>query len=153
MKKNRILLAAFFILFAYTFSHAQNQYGRMRIDDLHEKKWEFFVQQINLSPAESNAIKPFFLEYEKNIWQLHKQTRDIFQKSKSANLTENDYNEINEKMINIELQRMQLLRDYHLKLKEQIKPFTLFQYYLTEKKYEQHLLQTRQPMHNKGKKR
>ncbi|NLI72033.1 MAG: hypothetical protein GX361_04800 [Bacteroidales bacterium] len=134
------------LLFASFFS-IQAQHGiRKRNFDVttfHEKKWNFMMSKVALSPAEINAVKPIFMEYEKKNWELHKQIRQLFRQTRNGNMTEKDYRELNDKMINNELKRSQYLREYHLKLRKLLNAETLFNYYRAEKSFERQLLNKR----------
>ena len=55
-------------------------------------------------------------------------------------MSEKDYRELNDKMINNEIKRSQYLREYHLKLRKLLNPETLFKYYRAEKSFERQLL-------------
>ncbi|MFV0392586.1 MAG: hypothetical protein ACK5KP_12025 [Paludibacteraceae bacterium] len=136
-----------FIFFALTFlpnvfSQQRNR-GKFDVNKFHENKWEFINHTVSLSPAEVAVVKPVFLEYEKKNWELHKQSRELFKKTFDKEITEKEYRELNDKMINYEIKRSQYLRDYHLKLRKLLKPETLFHYYRAEKKFERQLLQER----------
>lgn len=122
---------------------AQPPRGKFDVNEFHEKKWQFITSEINFSPAEINAVKPVFLDYEKKNWALHDQMRQMFRKSRDGNFTESQYRDLNDKMINMEIKRSQYLREYHLKLRKLLKPETLFNYYRAEKKFERQLLSKR----------
>lgn len=143
MQKARIYTLVFLLSLVAFSTQAQHRRGRANVEELHEKKWEFLLKEVSLSPAEESTVKPIFLDYEKNLWELHRTTWELFRKSKATNLTEKEYSELNDKMVNLEIKRSQYLREYHMKLREQLKPETLFKYYLAEKKFERELLHQR----------
>lgn len=144
MKKIRIITGLLLVLLAFASTEAQqNRRGRFDVKEWHEKKWQFIVEEVNLSPAEATVVKPVFMHYEGSIWGLHRQTRELFRESKKGNLTEKQYDDLNSKMINLEMKRSQYLREYHLKLRKLLKPQTLFNYYKAEKSFERQLLQRR----------
>lgn len=42
------------------------------VKEMHERKWQFVMNEVSLSPAEMNAVKPVFLNYErKNVGTSH----------------------------------------------------------------------------------
>lgn len=143
MQNIRLYTLSFLLCLIAVSTQAQNRRGRPNVDELHEKKWEFLTKEVNLSPAEENTVKPVFLDYEKNIWELHKKTWELFRKSREADLTEKEYSELNDKMVNMEIKRSHYLREYHMKLRKLLKSETLFKYYLAEKKFERELLHQR----------
>ena len=143
MKK--LTLLAWLFTFVLVSAHAQdqNRHRNFDINKFHERKWEFMMSEVKLSPAEMSLVKPVFLNYEKNGWELHRQPRDLFRKTRNGTMTEKDYSELNDKMINMEIKRSQYLREYHMKLRKLLKPETLFKYYRAEKSFERQLLTKR----------
>lgn len=142
MKISRYIKLLF--LFVFTLSIAANaqtgKRGSVNVEEWHEQKWNFMVNEIGLSPAEAELIKPIFMDYENKNWQLHMQLREFFHKSRSKKMTDEDFAQINTQMINIEIKKMKYLREYHMKLVGLLKPETLFKYYEAQKTYEPQLL-------------
>lgn len=114
--------------------------GKFNVDEFHEKKWSFITTNASLSPAEMQAVKSIFMEYEKKNWELHQEIRKMFHQSRNRTLTEKEYRQLNDKMVNNEIKRSQYLREYHLKLRKLLKPQTLYKYYRAEKAFERQLL-------------
>jgi len=116
--------------------------GHPNVEEMHEKKWQFLMNEVSLSPAEINAVKPVFINYEKKVWELHMKNREYFRLSreKKPNGTIN-YTELNDKAVNSEISQAQLLRSYHMKLRKLLKPETLYYYYQAERKFKRKLLQ------------
>lgn len=130
-----LMLSLFFSLQAQ-----ENRRGSFDVNTFHENKWKFMMDEVSLSPVEVEAVKPIFLEYEKKNWELHNQIRQLFHQTRNGNMSEKDYRELNDKMINNEIKRSQYLREYHLKLRKLLNPETLFKYYRAEKSFEKQLL-------------
>lgn len=148
MKKIRINTLLVVLLAVIFSAHAQQgRRGNFNVNIFHENKWNFMMGEVSLSPAEIDAVKPIFLEYEKKNWELYKQIPQVFRQSRNRNLTEKEYRELNDKMINNEIKRSQHLREYHLKLRKLLKPQTLFKYYQAEKNFERQLLSGRPQRH------
>ena len=111
------------------------------VDEMHERKWQFMMREVSLSPAEAYAVKPIFLNYEKSRWDFHKKNRNYFRKAGDGKKnTEINYAEMNDRAVNEEIIQAQLLRSYHLKLRKLLKPETLFHYYQAERKFKRNLL-------------
>ena len=130
-----LMLSSFFSLQAQ-----ENRRGSFDVNAFHENKRKFMMDEVSLSPVEVEAVKPIFLEYEKKNWELHNQIRQLFHQTRNGNMSEKDYRELNDKMINNEIKRSQYLREYHLKLRKLLNPETLFKYYRAEKSFEKQLL-------------
>lgn len=120
----------------------RERHGHPNVEEMHEKKWQFLMNEVSLSPAEINAVKPVFIDYEKKVWELHMKNREYFRLSreKKPNGTIN-YTELNDKAVNSEISQAQLLRSYHMKLRKLLKPETLYYYYQAERKFKRKLLQ------------
>lgn len=140
--KNKKLNIVLVLILATIFSlqAQQSRRGNFDVNTFHENKWKFMMGEVSLSPAEVDAVKPIFLEYEKKNWELHSQIRQLFRQSRNGNMTEKEYRELNDKMINNEIKRSQYLREYHLKLRKLLNPETLFKFYRAEKSFERQLL-------------
>lgn len=140
MRNIRLMTGFLFLCMTLTGMQAQNRRDKFDVNKFHANKWQIMMSEVNLSPAEADAVNPVFLDYENKTWELHGQTRQMFRQSRKGNLTEKEYREINDKMINMEIKRTQYLREYHLKLSKLLKPETLFNYYRAEKNFERQLL-------------
>lgn len=147
IRLNIILLLIFTLIFSVQAQ--QNRRGKFDVNKFHEKKWEFMMNEVSLSPAEKDAVKPVFWEYEKKNWELYDQIRQVLRQSRNRTLTEKEYRELNDKMVNNEIKRSQHLREYHLKLRKLLKPQTLYKYYRAEKSFERQLLNKRPHGHTK----
>lgn len=144
MKNIKLYTALILICMSFFSIQAQqNRREKFDVTKFHERKWTFMMSEVSLSPAEMDVVKPIFMEYEKKNWELHKQIRQLFRQARNGNMTEKDYSNLNDKMINNELKRAQHLREYHLKLRKLLKPETLFKYYRAEKNFERQLLHKR----------
>ena len=143
MSNLRLYTGLLLLCLTLVSTQAQNRRGKFDVNAFHENKWEFMISDVSLSPSEANAVKPLFLNYEKKNWELHDQTRQLFRQTRNGNLTEIQYRDLNDKMINNEIKRSQYLREYHLKLRKLLKPQVLFNYYRAEKNFERQLLHKR----------
>jgi len=109
-------------------------------EEMQLKKWEYLVITAKLSPKESEAVKPVFMEYESSIWDLHKKNRPM---RKDKNVQPN-YEELNEKYIERETKQAELLKRYHSELKKILSPETLHNYYKAENSYKRLLIEEMQ---------
>ncbi len=141
MKVNRFYTLILICAIAVGALQAQERHGKFDVRVMHANKWTFLMNEVHLSPAEEAAVKPYFLEFENKNWDLHKLGRENFRRPHNKQLSEKDYKELNDKMINMEIKRTQYMREYHIQLRRLLKPETLFQYYWAQKKFEQQLFQ------------
>lgn len=146
MKPIRFILVALIMISCFNVQ-AQRMRGNFPdLNEMRERKWKLLSEQAKLTPEEMAAVKPVFLEYEQTVWQIHQERRKMgmdFMKNK--NQTNVDYNALNDRYVNSEIQQAQLLRDYHLKLKKLLKPETLFNYYRAERMFKRKLLRNMPP--------
>lgn len=124
---------------------AQRFSGHPSVEELHQHKWDFMMKEVQLSPAEVIRVKPVFLEYEKSMWGIHKEVREMYHKTRDRKPTKAEYKEINDKSVNLQIREVQYLRSYHLKLSKLLDPETLFNYYNAERKFKRLLLSQRPP--------
>ncbi len=137
--KNAII--GLLIIFS-TVLNAQETWKTTKVEDMHEKKWQYLVEQAQLSPSEIKLVKPIFLEYEKRVWNQHEKNREFFKSfSKIDKNSKPNYAEMNDQYAEIEYVQGQAFRNYHLKLRKLLKPETLFYYYKAERDYKRKLLQ------------
>jgi len=141
MKMMKYVLAGWIVLLSST-AMAQDDHKNSRIDQLHEQKWQILITRADLTPKETDLVKPVFMEYEQTIWRLHQENREFFKAAiKNAKNVKPDYAELNDRYINSEFKEAQLFKNYHLKLRTLLQPETLFKYYKAERDFKRKLLQ------------
>ena len=113
-------------------------------EEMHEKKWEYISTTAQLTEAEQLAVKPIFLQYEEGMWELHKKYRPRRPKGETP-----DYEELNEKYIQREMEQANLLLSYHEALKKVLTPERLYKYYKAERSHKRHLIYEMQQMHQR----
>ncbi|HNX12898.1 MAG TPA: hypothetical protein PKH68_07895 [Paludibacteraceae bacterium] len=142
MRNIKYILLSALLLLSLAIQAETEQRGRPNVKEMHERKWQFMMNEVELSPAEINAVKPVFLNYEKAIWELHEKDREFFRLSRDRKQgVDINYSELNDKAVNSEISHALLLKNYHLKLRKLLKPETLFNYYQAERKFKRKLLQ------------
>lgn len=137
-------LVAFFAMLLITCGSlvAQPKLRDARVDQMHERKWQYLVEQAELSPSEVEMVKPVFLEYENALWKQHEKNRAFFHSVMDAGRdAKPNYAELNDQYAEIEYVQGVLFRNYHSKLKKLLKPETLFRYYKAERDFKRKLLQ------------
>jgi hypothetical protein len=152
MKKlnNRLLLLMVFFSSAL---FAQENKPFPKVEEMHNRKWQFLVDEAKLTPKDAEIVQPIFMEYEKSIWNFHAKNGEFF---KSIRNRQNDptinYSEINDRYAEIEITQAQMFKNYHLKLKKVLQPEMLFKYYRAEREFKRKLLQNLQDHHHQSKK-
>ncbi len=134
--KNYIL---FFILFFTTQLFAQRN---MRVDEMHNRKWEFIVDKANLTSQQAEKVKPAFLEYEAGVWKLMETQRadnHTFRENTSTKVSA-DYEKINEQYVIVEVQKARLLENYYFKLKKQLPAEIIYNYFSAERSFRKELI-------------
>ncbi len=130
-----------FIVFLSGFLVAQES-EHPNIDELHNRKWEFIVDKAKLSSQEAARVKPFFLEYEKAVWNLMERNKEFFRGfyRNKENRSEAKYAEMNERFINSEIQKAHLQKNYYAKLKKQLSAESIFKYFNAERSFRKELI-------------
>lgn len=143
MKNFKIIILSILLL---SFINVQAKNKRPMMDKMYEHKWQVMLSKVKLTQEETARVKPIFINYEKAVWKIHKERiSTIMDFKKSKNNGTIDYTLLNDKYINLEIKQAQLLRNYHLKLKEILKPETLFNYYQAERMFKRKLLRDMPP--------
>jgi len=140
--KNLKYKILFFMVLANTILFAQENRPFPRVEEMHNRKWQFLVEKAQLSAREVEIVQPIFMEYEKSVWSFHAKNIDFLKsvKNQKNDVTIN-YTEINDQYAEMELTQAQLFKSYHLKLKKVLSPETLFKYYKAEREFKRNLLQ------------
>lgn len=112
------------------------------IDELHNRKWTFIVEKAKLTTDEAERIMPIFMEYENTIWKIAEINRDFYKEfyQKKNNKGEADYQEMNDRYINSEIQKTHLLKAYYSKLKKQLSSESIFKYFNAERSFRKELI-------------
>ncbi len=110
------------------------------IQKMHEKKWAYIVEQAKLTPDEASKVKPVFMNYENAVWELHEKNRETLYNFLKENITQPNYELLNDEYVNLQIKQAQLLKNYHLKLKKALSPEKLFHYYQAERTFKRKLL-------------
>lgn len=114
-----------------------------KVEDMHNRKWQFLVSKAQLSQKEVDAVQPVFMEYEKGLWDFHNKNGEFF-KSVLRNRNDNNvnYDEITDRIAQTKITEAFMFRNYHQKLKKILSSEKLFRYYGAENEYKQTLLRT-----------
>ena len=139
--KAKYLILSLFVMIVLNVQ-AQQRPPHPQIEDMHNTKWEEINAKVKLSEQEKTAVYPVFQAYEKAVWDLSKQNREMFKavRDKKEGVVLN-YEEINNKYIEQEVKLADLLKQYHAKLSKLLPPETLYNYYRAERIYKRQLLQ------------
>lgn len=137
--KKYLILVMLTVCFAL---NAQDFRNRPNLRDLHNRKWEFLVENANLTDEQAAKIEPLFMDYEASIWKLMEQNKDAFRKNKDSRRDRENRNfeELNERFVNTELQKAQLQKNYYLKLKKYLPARTIFEYFNAERSFRKELV-------------
>jgi len=115
---------------------------RPSVEELHNRKWAFIVEEANLTTQEAERVEPIFMEYEKTIWKTVEGSKEFFKQfyQKKNNRSEEDYLEMNDRYVNIEIRKAQLLKAYYAKLRKQLSSESIFKYFNAERSYRKDLI-------------
>lgn len=150
--KTKKLLSLIMLIVAFTLSAQEPP--KINIEELHNQKWAYLVEKAKLTQSEATNVKPLFLEYEKNIWKTIDGNKDVFKAffDKKDDLTEADYNQMNERFVNTEIHKAQLMKSYYSKLKKYLSAEKIFKYFKAERSYRKDLMDNWQGKHRGPKK-
>jgi hypothetical protein len=142
----------FFLLLIFTTSILEAQEVRVtpKVNEMHAQKWQYIVENAQLTQKEIDAVQPIFMEYEKSVWSQHGKKRDFFKlvQQLEQNSTPN-YSQLNDQYLDLEINQAQLFKTYHLKLRKLLSPETLFNYYKAERAFKRKLLNEMPNLHQR----
>lgn len=129
------------LVFMSLIIQAQEIKSTARVVKLHEKKWQYIVENAQLTQKEAEVVQPVFMEYEKSVWSQHDKKRDFF---KSVEMLEKNskpnYSQLNDQYLELEINQALIFKTYHTKLRKLLSPETLFNYYKSERAFKRKLL-------------
>lgn len=130
------------MVFITTLVSAQENRSFPNVEEMHNRKLQFITEKAHLTPKDVEVVKPIFLEYEKALWSLYEKKNVFFKslKDRPKNAAIN-FSEMNDSYVDTEVTKVQLFKNYHLKLRKILTPETLFRYYAAERDYKHELLQ------------
>lgn len=141
MKTIRYQLLFFIALFCLVLSAQENK-PFPKVEEMHNRKWQFIVEKAKLTQAETDAALPVFMEFEKALWDFHGKNGEFFRSIKNKLKDKNvNYSEINDRYVEMGITQAQMFKNYHLKLRKLLPPETLFRYYKAEREFKRELLQ------------
>ncbi len=136
MKKTFVILA---MLLAFISVEAQQ---RPSVEEMHARKWEFIAEKMQFNTQDAEKIQPLFIEYESAVWKIMEQNKDAYRKfnqDKRSN-AKPDYAQINDRFVNSEMQKAQLMKNYYNKLKKHLTAEQIFNYFETERSFRKELI-------------
>ena len=140
MKTIRHQLLFISVLFSLVLSAQENR-SFPKVDEMHNRKWQFIIEKAKLTQSETDAVLPVFMEYEKAVWAFHGKNAEFFRsfkvKFKDPNV---NYSDLNDRYVEMGMTQAQMFKNYHLKLRKLLSPETLFRYYKAEREFKRELL-------------
>jgi Spy/CpxP family protein refolding chaperone len=139
--KRILLFTGMLILFAGLQAQGRPNNHQQMLNQIRQKKVAFIQQRLNLTPEQAKQFWPVYYEYEQKRWDLMKASRENFRRNKGENGKTANYEQMTDNMINFDLMRAQLAKNYYELFKRILPPQTLFQYYVADKDFKEWLLQ------------
>ncbi len=144
------------LLFIFTFIclivNAQERPPFPKVEEMHNRKWQFIVEKTKLTQVESDATLPVFMEFEKAVWAFHAKNGEFFHFTKDKMKDPNvNYSDINDRYVEMGMTQAQMFKNYHLKLRKILPAETLFRYYKAEREFKRELLKDFKNRPQRGK--
>lgn len=138
---NKIYFITILILSSVTLI-AQPGQSRPSKENVFERKWDFLSSRVAMTPSDAVKAHHLFIEYEDQIWQLYAGNREIFRMQRKRQPQQKvDFEAINDAMIETELTKARLQKEYYLRLKKVLDPETINKLFHAEKAYQRELVQ------------
>jgi hypothetical protein len=124
-----------------------------KIEQMHLRKWKCITDHCKLSPQESEQVKALFLEYEEAQWKMMEEFKQTLKaiEDKKNETKDFDYEKFNETVVNIDLKKARLFRNYYQKLKTVLSAETIFCFFEAERKFRKELIKEFRPPNEEHK--
>lgn len=133
-----ILIIILATISPFIYAHYDNSNPKI-VEEMHQKKWQYIVENAKLTPQEAAVAQPIFLEYEQAVWNLMEKNKPAFLKGKNPG-TKPNFDQINNAYVNSELQKAQLLKSYYAKLRKVVSAETIFRMGRAERSFRNELI-------------
>ncbi len=135
MKKNIIItLALIFICSLSGNIDAQDR--RMNMQEYEKKKMEYIIQSAGLTPEEAQKYFPLNLELSRKRFEMNRKYRanqDAMENS--SNLTRNNYRDLVNDNIDLQVKEAELLKEYSDKFNKILSPEKVYRAQQAEKEF------------------
>lgn len=134
MKNKFYLLICLFAI----CSSSVNAQGKKKFDyeDFKQKKYNYLVKEIGLTDKETKDFLPLTDELMQKKYELNKELRiEIRALRKKKNISDSEYNAINEKVLDTRIKEATLEKEYYQKFKKVLSPEKIFKYQRAEKDF------------------
>ena len=149
---NNIKISIIFLMFFLSFFlQAQEHYDKLKIKDMHARKWEYIVEKAALTAQEAEKAQAIFMEYEQAVWKIMEKNRPFFMVKKNEENAKTNFKEMNDRYINIEIQKAHILKLYYQKLEKVVSDETIFKMGNAERSFRKDLVKDWQVKHKRKK--
>lgn len=139
-------LIAFTIMMIQSNLYAQ----RPSKEEFHQRKWEFVVEKVALTPQEVSKVYPIFIEYEQAVWDI---MQDSFKHMRNMRKNKKpNYEAINDRFVNAEIQKAHLMKVYFSKLKNELSAEKIFNLSKADRDFRDQLMRGWKAKEGKGRK-
>lgn len=134
----------FFVLMFVSFSGIYAQRGRMhpRLEQINAEKIAFYTERMSLSPEEAKVFWPVYNDMfsrKEKIFNERKTLSEYF-RSNRENLKEKEFEQLSDKVIELQIQEAKLSEEFHKKLKTILPAEKVMVLYQSESEFRNHLL-------------
>ncbi len=144
------------IIFCFCFSSFaqdkidRNEQHKEKREEIQSQKIAFITTYLDLTPEESQVFWPVYNEYNKKITELSIERIKLMKQVKEAKttLTEKDAETIGDRIIDSEVNEVNLKKEYHLKYKKILPKVKIVMLYQAEHKFKKQLLQKMKGTHH-----
>ncbi len=142
MKKISISILALFVsMVAIAQKHDFDKEAfRQRMEQLKAEKVAFFTEKMSLDAETAQKFWPVYNEYEAEKMKNHKEFRDLMRtywkgKQNDVAMTDKEYLDMADAMVNAKVQQAELDKRYHSKFKAILAPEQLVKYYRADEQF------------------
>ena len=136
MKTNNLTTIA--LLFLMLVVHVDIFAQRQNKEEFHQRKWEFVVEKTGMTAQEVAKVYPIFIEYEQAVWDIM-QTNFRHMRNMRSDKKPN-YEALNERYVNAEIQKAHLMKVYYTKLKNELSAEKIFNLWRADRDFRDQLM-------------
>ncbi len=138
------------LLILMSFAHCNLFAQRQSKEEFHKSKWDFVVEKVALTSQEVSKVYPIFLDYEQAVWDIMQNNFRQMRNMKSDKKP--NYEAINERYVNAEIQKAHLMKVYYSKLKNELSEEKIFKIWKADRDFRDQLMRGWKAKESKGRK-
>ena len=138
MKKTLLLISISLFINVLFINAQDSSKSLMDLQAFEKSKQEFIIKESGLTEEEAQKFFPLNSELQRKKLELHRRLKDLMSKTeRSDNLSDDEYEQLNQEIINIKIEEAELDKEYADKFNKMMSPQKLFKAHQAERTFMQ----------------